>query len=193
MSGCSRLAAARALALAGMVLVLAACTAGGLPTPSVPSAAPASIAAVASVTPAPVATPGPTAAAGTARPAGAPAPPAATLLGPAGPVAGDLGTFAWDGTGSDGPWIVSLEASSIAPGATIGVQLAPPIAPDSWTARWAPVRDGVAGDPVASSAGEGGVIRLVAPGSPGSWSLQLEARFAPGRNATWYWRVETGR
>jgi hypothetical protein len=70
------------------------------------------------------------------------------------------------------------------------VALDPPLRVERWTARWAPVANGVAADPEAGARGAGQVIEVPAPGSPGTWSLQLEAGFGTGRQAVWYWTVD---
>ena len=48
---------------------------------------------------------------------------------------------------------------------------------------------GGAGD-VASGVDGAGPVSVTAPREAGTWSLQLEASFGPGRSGTWYWRVE---
>lgn len=132
---------------------------------------------------------------GTASPAGtvvvAGRPPAALLLtGPETPgVPGAEGSYTWDGFGSDAPWIVQSEAVALGAGPW-RVALDPPLQVERWTARWAPVANGVAADPEAGASGGGQVIDLPSPGSPGTWSLQLEAGFGAGRQAVWYWTVD---
>jgi hypothetical protein len=68
--------------------------------------------------------------------------------------------------------------------------LDPTLAVDGWTARWARVVDGGAGDPSAFADGGAGRIVLDGPPGPGSWSLQVDVRFAGGGRAAWYWRVD---
>ena len=133
-----------------LAAVLAAgCTAGGLPVTSPPTVAPAS-----PTTTAPVITPLP---AITPVPAVSPAPPATTTPAPseiAGPpaaaltpvgadaVAGQLGSFLWQGTGSDAPWLVPPAAQAVHDPGPYLVTFAPSLLVDSWTARWAPIVDG---------------------------------------------------
>ena len=62
----------------------------------------------------------------------------------------------------------------------------------SWTARWARIRDGEATKPRAAGSGDDGRVVVEAPSDAGDWSLQLEARFAGGGRAIWYWRVSVG-
>ena len=173
----------RAAVIAGLVAtVLAGCGTGGLPATAPPSVAPAT----ASV--APAATPTPTPA--ESAQASLPEPPGATLSGiVSGPGDGTLGSFTWDGAGSDAPWIVPSDAIRVAPRAALGVAFAPAASPVDWTARWAPVTGSSAGD-VASGVDGRGPAAVVAPDEAGPWSLQLEASFGKGRSGTWYWRLE---
>ncbi len=171
-------------------LTLAACSAGGLPSPE-PPGTPTPTVPVTSVPTGPAAsappevTPQPT-----PRPTEVPGPPVASLGGgAAGPVAGELGTFFWGGLGSDSPWIVPTTHLAAAPGATLTVTLDPAGAPERWTAAWAPVRNGAAGGVDAVGEGEGSSVTLTAPGQPGSWGLLVEVHFPGGQRAAWYWSV----
>ncbi len=195
-------AIARSAALT-MALLAAACTAGA-PTTSVNRTVPSggasagnhvtrSAAATSSSSmptasptaerPSPSATSGPTS-------SSMPAPPAALLAGAAGePVAGDLGTFSWDGLVSDAPWIVGSARDSATAGAALAVRFDPTLAVFSWRARWATVAKGQPGTPVAGGSGGDPAINLAAPGDAGTWSLQLSVTFSPERSATWYWQI----
>ncbi|HEY3336149.1 MAG TPA: hypothetical protein VGK16_13035 [Candidatus Limnocylindrales bacterium] len=102
-----------------------------------------------------------------------------------------LGSFTWDTTGTDAPWIVPPDGSRAAAGARLRVAFEPAASAVSWTARWAPVTGSSAGDVASGLDGTGPVV-IVAPDEAGTWSLQVEASFGPGRGATWYWRVEAG-
>ncbi len=181
-----------------LVAVLAAgCAAGGLPVTSPPTVAPAS-----PTTTAPVSTPLP---AITPVPAVSPAPPATTTPAPAeiaGPpaaaltpvgadaVAGQLGSFLWQGTGSDAPWLVPPAAQAVHDPGPYLVTFAPSILVDSWTARWAPIVDGPAGDVAGFGEGGPGAVVLEGPDRPGTWSLQVDTRFAGGNQGAYYWRLE---
>jgi hypothetical protein len=118
-------------------------------------------------------------------------PPAAYLqgtgLGDPG-AAGAQGSFTWNGAGSDAPWIVHPEPVARGAGPW-NVALVPRLPVGRWSARWAPVRDGVAGDPEAGTRGTGPSIVVQAPGLPGTWSLQVQASFGQGREAAWYWTI----
>jgi hypothetical protein len=136
----------------------------------------------------PASSPGPSATA----PAITGSPPAAFLLGSGlgergQPGAG--GSFTWDGVGSDAPWIVEPEAAARGAGPW-SVALDPPLPVQRWTTRWARVENGVAGDPAAGSDGAGSSIQVQRPGSPGAWSLRVEAWFGAGRHASWFWTVD---
>jgi hypothetical protein len=125
-------------------------------------------------------------------PAGATRPPVATLAGvPGPPVAGDEGTFSWDGLVSDAPWVVGPARGAASVGQPLEVTFEPAgTGQATWQSRWAPVTDGVAGDPVPGGRGGSGQITLLPPDTPGTWSLQLTAMFGTGRSATWYWQLE---
>ena len=105
---------------------------------------------------------------------------------------GALGTFSWDGLVSDSPWIVPRTAVPAGPGDALRIRFDPGPGQSSWTARWARIRDGEATKPRAAGSGDDGRVVVEAPSDAGDWSLQLEARFAGGGRAIWYWRVSVG-
>ena len=149
--------AVAAIALAIGALASGACSSGGRDAPAVTAGAPGPIAGT------------------TPRPTEVPGPPVAAIDGGvAGSVPGELGTFLWDGLGSDSPWIVPPGAVPVAPGAQLAVTLDPRLAPIRWSARWAPVRKGLVGDPAAVATGAGppsGWWRRCRPAPGGSrWS-----------------------
>lgn len=161
-------------------LTLAACSAGGLPSPEPAGTAATTVPALGT----PEVTP---------RPTEVPGPPVASLLGDgAGPVAGELGTFFWGGLGSDSPWVVPTTDLHVEAGGTLAVTLKPGIAQERWTAAWAPVRDGGAGAVEAVAEGSRGPLELTAPGQPGPWGLLVELHFQGGQRAAWYWSVVVG-
>ncbi len=121
-------------------------------------------------------------------------PPDAFLAGPTGgPVAGELGSFSWDGLVSDSPWIVPPMASPLDPARPLRVRLRGGPAVARWTARWAKVRNGEAGPPRLAGSGAGAPLAIDAPPGPGGWSLQVDVRFDGGERAAWYWRVQVDR
>jgi hypothetical protein len=178
----------RRRALLPIVLVVAGCSSGGLPSslPTAPALATASLVPATpsvSSTAAPVTTPAP---AGTATDDG---PPAAQLAAEGGdPVTGQLGTYIWGDGGSDSPWL---------PGAPIAVGAGEPLtvtfrssaAVATWRARSVPSSaDGPAG---ASVLGEGpGAPAFGAP-APGSWTVEVHVVFDRGAgDASYFWRLE---
>ena len=181
----------RRMAVIGVLVVAVAACSDPAGSPAAGSATPAPSSAEAPVTPVASPTDAPSASAGETPDArDASEPPRALLVGTAaGPVAGDLGTFSWDGLVSDSPWIVQRSGDAVASGARLRVRFGGSAGQTAWTARWAPIRRREAGTPKAAGSGEDGRIVVEAPGEAGPWSLQLEARFGDGRRAVWYWRV----
>ncbi len=168
-----------ALAIA-VLLVAAACAAPSTDpaTAGPPSGSRSPAASSAPTGTAVVGTPGPT----------ADGPPSARLAAEGGDaVTGQPGSYVWDQTGSDSPW---LPGSPIAVGAgePLIVVLEPAIDVSAWRARYVPApSSGPAG---AVTLGEGvGPPRFSAPG-PGSWTLALEVRFGEGRTASYAWRLD---
>ncbi len=178
-----------AISIGLVALVVAACA--GVAAPTGITVTPASSAGSASRSPATAGdTPSPIAPASPQTTA-ASAPPAAVLGGvDGGPVAGDLGSFSWDGLVSDSPWIVERAGHSAAPGTRLRVAFEDSPDQAAWTARWAPVRRRQAGTPRSAGSGRDERITIEAPNEAGPWSLQLQATFGDGRRAVWYWRVD---
>jgi hypothetical protein len=144
------------------------------PTPAPPEATPA-------------ARPSPSQSAGETTPAGL---PKAFLVGPIDqPVAGTLGSYAWDGVASDVPWLPAsilgtVEASA---GAALTLRVNGAVA-GTWTAMAAPAGDGPAADPVAIGTGRGPGISFAAPGA-GDLVVAVSVAFTGGGDATWSWHV----
>jgi len=106
------------------------------------------------------------------------------------PARGELGSYVWDGAGSDSPWLVPPEAAGVRVRGPYAVTVVPPLVVERWEAAWARVgRDG-AGDPEGAVTGDGGPVAVPGPGAAGTWSLMVDIRFAGGNHAAWYWRVE---
>jgi hypothetical protein len=127
----------------------------------------------------------------TARPTEQPGPPAASLVVAGGaPVPGELGSYVWDGTGSDAPWIVPPADRGVRARAPFGVTLVPPLEIDRWEASWARVDGDQPGTPEGGARGDAGPVGVPGPGAVGTWTLQVDVRFANGNHAAWYWRVE---
>jgi len=117
-------------------------------------------------------------------------PPAASLQADGGdPVVGEVGSYTWNGGGSDSPW---LQGSPIRVGAgePLTVTLASGPAIGDWTVQR--VAGGTSGGTgaVAMGSGEGTPIAFIAPG-PGSWSILVNVRFAQGSDtAAYYWLLD---
>ena len=192
-----RLRRAAGLAAAGgMAVLLAGCSGGPGASPAgPPAAATASLetqGAATSIEPSAGATDAP--AVSTTAPPSAPAtlpgaPPEAVLSGLVGgqPATGALGSYTWSGSGSDAPWVVGQPAGPARPGSALTASFSG-ASPASWTAAWARVAAGYAGDPVSGVSGTGAVAVAV-PDAAGDWSLQIVATFGPGANAAYYWRL----
>lgn len=174
-----------------LVVVLAAgCTTGGLPASAAATNSGDPAAPVPTVTAVPAISPVPTAPV-TARPTEIPGPPAATIkaIG-GGPIPGQLGGFTWEGMGSDAPWLVPPADEAVLDAGPYMVTFARSPLVESWTARWAPVVDGTVRDVADSGQGGPGPMLLAGPDRPGTWSLQVDTRFAGGNRGAYYWRVE---
>jgi hypothetical protein len=185
-----QLRGAGSAAMALVAMIAAGCTSvtmsGGPPASPPPSSvASASPASAAPVTAAPRVTADPWVTRPSVPPA---APPPASLEGlpGGGAVPGELGSYTWDGFASDGPWIVGTARHATATGVPVRVSFAAGLAPASWAAAWAEVRDGKPGTPIAAGSGSD-AISVVVPTRPGDWSLQVSASFSEGRQATWFW------
>jgi hypothetical protein len=169
-------------------LVAAACTAGSATGSDSP---------VASATPAATAT-GPTTASETPTPTVGPAtpdpsavtdtPPVATLAVDGGdPVAGQLGSYTWNGGGSDSPWLPGT-AITIGAGERITASLDPAVAVSAWSVRRAP--SGSTDGTGAVGLGDGAGPIAFDPPATGHWSLQLTVGFADELgSAVYYWDV----
>jgi hypothetical protein len=174
----------RLLRLALLAAILGACTAA----PDRSSPAPAAASPSPEMTPA-TAAPSPAASApGAGSPA--PGPPLATLDGlDAGPaIPGRLGSYVWDGSGSEAPWLAGPSAGAARRGAPLGVGFAGAV-PVRWQARWAPVEGATVGAPGDGGSGTTAAVILEAPRTGDAWSLAVTAWFGTGRNATWTWEI----
>jgi len=181
------------VAAALLGLVVAGCGAAG-PSPSAGASEPTP---AASVWPAvPVSSDVPAGTLAISLPSPAPSqtaaratPPAARLDGLAGGsgAPGSLGSYTWNGSGTDAPWIVGSRAGGCGRAAALRVVFAE-ATPGAWTDAWAKVAHGVADRPASASDGSG-PVSLQAPATPGDWTLRVSATFGEGRSATYYWRI----
>jgi len=127
----------------------------------------------------------------TQGPSGSPAslePPVATLVAEGGdPATGQLGSFTWDGGGSDSPWLPGTPLA-VGRGERLTVALADDVGVSDWEARRVPagVADGIG---AVRLGGGRAPVTFAAPG-PGAWSVQVTVRFAGGLgSAAYYWRL----
>jgi hypothetical protein len=118
-----------------------------------------------------------------------PEPPAASLAVDGGdPVVGELGSFTWQGSGSDSPWLPGSRIH-VGTGERLTMTLAEPLAIEHWTA----VRVPSVGLDAAPSVGLGEGDGPPAFGGPpaGSWSVQVSVWFAGNLgSASYYWLVD---
>ncbi|HEY8818189.1 MAG TPA: hypothetical protein VIM25_05155 [Candidatus Limnocylindrales bacterium] len=102
------------------------------------------------------------------------------------PVTAQLGSFTWNGGGSDSPWLPGSPIT-IGAGERMSVSFTTDPGVASWTARRAP-----------TGTLDGGAVGLAQGASPitfssppaGTWSVQLAVLFSNGRgSAAYYWQV----
>lgn len=174
-----------------VAIVVVGCSGGGLPASSTPAAVPANtVTEVPALTPTPAVSPAPSTAT-TSAPTEIPGPPAAALTPIAGDaIPGELGSFTWRGMGSDAPWLAPPAGQAVRDTGPFSVTFTPPVPVERWVAGWAPVVDGTAGGVAGSEQGGRGPVVLDGPDRPGSWSLQVDVRFAGGGSCAYYWRFE---
>ena len=116
-------------------------------------------------------------------------PPAASIIVEGGdPVVGQLGTFTWENSGSDAPW---LDGSPIHVGAgeQLTLTLARPVDIGEWrVSRVTPGnRNGIGA--VGMNEGSRGPIKFQAP-PPGRWSVEVHVSFAGNRGtALYFWLI----
>lgn len=163
-----------------------ACTAAG--SPASPTGSNASD--VASRTPA-AASPTPAAASptpGVSLPRSSAEPPSATLAAEGGDgVAGQLGSFTWNGGGSDSPWLPGTPVK-VGAGELLTVTVADGVVVSDWSARRVPA--GTANGFGAVGLGGGPAPVAFRAPDPGSWSVQVLVRFAGGLgSASYYWQL----
>jgi hypothetical protein len=117
-------------------------------------------------------------------------PPAAAIGVEGGdPVFGELGSFTWQNSGSDSPWLPGYPIR-IGASETLMVTLAEPFAIANWQASYVPSSDLHSTTPVGLSEGTGEPITFEAP-PVGEWSVSVDVWFAGGiGSAAYYWLVE---
>jgi hypothetical protein len=170
--------------LGASLLACVAGTGGSASVAAVPTPG-ASVAATLSVPSATPAAPTPSPSAATPS---STEPPAATLGVEGGdPVAGQLGSFTWNGAGSDSPWLPGSPIA-VGNGERLTVVLADGAAVADWSARR--VAAGTTDGTGAVGLGNGGPPVTFAAPPAGHWSVQVTVRFAGGiGSATYYWAI----
>lgn len=117
-------------------------------------------------------------------------PPAASIAVDGGdPVVGQLGTFTWDNSGSDAPWL-NGSPIHVGTGEQLTLTLATPVGIGAWSVSRVPPgnRDGIGA--VGMDHGSGEPVTFEAP-PDGSWSVEVSARFAGERGtASYFWMIQ---
>jgi hypothetical protein len=117
-------------------------------------------------------------------------PPAASIAVEGGdPVAGELGSFSWAGSGSDSPWLEG-NPFHMGTGEQLTMTLAGAVPVATWTAARVPP---VGLDAVpAVGLGEGSGSPVAFAGTPrGTWSVRVSVWFAEDLgSATYYWLID---
>jgi len=117
-----------------------------------------------------------------------PEPPAASLAVEGGdPVVGELGSFTWQNSGSDAPWVPGVPML-VGHGERLTLSLAADVRIANWTVSRTPsstVGSGVVG----VSDGSGEPVEFAAP-PRGSWSVHVGVWFADNLgSASYYWLI----
>jgi hypothetical protein len=122
---------------------------------------------------------------------GVPEPPAASVAVEGGdPVVGELGSFTWDNSGSDAPWVPGNPVH-VGRGELLTMALASPVRIEHWTVARTPGAT-FGSDAVRIGEGTAEPVAFVAP-PPGSWSVSVNVWFADNRgSASYYWLITVG-
>lgn len=186
----------RRAAMAGLLstgLLLGACAAGpsrsgGSSDPAATSsAAPTATPTVTIIPPNPATGQPP----GSAPPPAGPSyaePPAATLAVDGGdPVTGELGSFTWDNSGSDAPWLAGSPLH-VGRGEALTLRFATDVEVATWTVDRAPA--GTDGSDMTGMAERSGQPVTFAAPPHGSWTVNVNVWFAGNLGSgSWYWLV----
>lgn len=119
-----------------------------------------------------------------------PQPPAASISVEGGDaVVGELGSFTWQNSGSDSPWLDG-NPIRVGTGESLTLTLSEPVGIVSWTATLVPQSDPASATPVGLGEGTGEPVAFAAPPA-GSWSVNVNVWFVDNLGAaSYYWRVE---
>lgn len=116
-------------------------------------------------------------------------PPAASIAVEGGdPVVGQLGSFTWQDSGSDGPWLAG-NPIHVGSGERLRLAFAEPVRLADWTVSRAPA--GANGsETIGLAEGSGGPVTFDPPPA-GSWSVNVNVWFADNLgSAAYYWLIE---
>lgn len=194
-----RSASTMVLAVVALGLLCAGCTtrAGGTAiasagspsaSPSAPSLPPESPIAASSATPPSLDTSTEPPPESTVLEPAMPEPPAASLAVEGGdPVVGELGSFTWQNSGSDGPWVPGAPIR-VGSGERLTLTIASDVRIADWTVRRTPgatVGSGIVG----MGEGSAGPVTFATP-PRGSWSVNVVVWFADNLgSAAYYWLI----
>lgn len=104
------------------------------------------------------------------------------------PVAGQLGTFVWAGSGSDSAWLRGAPLV-VGAGEPLSVEMDPSVPIADWRARYVPAASSDAAGATALGAGPA-PIAFAAPAT-GAWTVEIAIRFDGGLgSASYFWRLE---
>ena len=117
-----------------------------------------------------------------------PEPPAAALAVDGGdPVVGELGSFSWDNSGSDSPWLPGARMH-VGSGERLTLRLATDVPIERWTVTRTPGATFGSG-PVGVADGSTRPVTFATP-PRGTWSVQVEVWFAHNLgSAAYYWLI----
>ena len=117
-----------------------------------------------------------------------PEPPSAALAVEGGdPVVGELGSFSWDNSGSDSPWLPGTRMH-VGSGERLTLRLANDVPIDRWTVTRTPGAT-FGSELVGVADGSGRSVTFAAP-ARGSWSVQVVLWFAHELgSAAYYWLI----
>ena len=122
--------------------------------------------------------------------ASVPQPPAASIAVEGGDaVVGELGSFTWQNSGSDSPWLDG-NPIRIGTGESLTLTLSEPVGIESWTAALVPPSDLGTATSVGLGEGSGEPVTFAAPPA-GTWSVNVNVWFVDNiGSASYYWLVE---
>jgi hypothetical protein len=101
---------------------------------------------------------------------------------------GSLGSFTWDGGGSDSPWLPGAPIA-VGAGEQLTLTMADGVPVKDWAAKRVPAGTTGGSGAIALGAGAASPMTFTAP-APGDWSVQLVVTFGDDLgSAAYYWAV----